>query len=349
MTVSGTTISVNSTAHESGSANTYHIRIVCDNKGGFAWTKVSTGQTWHIGAGTVSGAGAIAVGSESHIANNIGAGYDNGIALGYDPDNDRYVPFGKYTNGSVYYGVYTRTGGTTINNVTINGSPRNYIASVQSGECFDVIWDEVNSQFVIIYENSVSSNLRYRFGQMTSALTGLTNVAENDLFTSSRQDVVGRIAYDKASGHAFWLYADSDGNNTKLLTVTLSASSASASAETIASHKEQGGLVVGCNGAGLLFTGVDKLDNSDIDTRAKQFAVTTSNLTAGTFVGFSSAAYSDGNTATIKVLGNTTTQSSLTPSKTYYVQKAGTLSTVADDPSVEAGIALSATKLLIKG
>ena len=43
----------------------------------------------------------------------------------------------------------------------------------------------------------------------------------------------------------------------------------------------------------------DKSDNSDIDTRVKQFAVTTSNLTAGSFVGFSNAAYSDGNTATI--------------------------------------------------
>ena len=217
------------------------------------------------------------------------------------------------------------------------------------GECFDVEWDEVNSQFIVIYENTVSSNLRYRIGKLTAALNQLSNTGENDLFTSSRMDVQGRIAYDKITGHAFWLYADSDGNNTKLLTVTISGTSASATAETISSHKEQNGLAVGCNGSGLVFTGVDKSDNSDIDTRVKQFAVTTSNLTAGSFVGFSNAAYSDGNTATISVVGNTTTQSGLTPSKTYYVQKAGTLSAGADDPSVVAGIALTSTSLLIKG
>ena len=350
MTVSGTTISVNSTDHEpDGNYPTNDISIICDNKGGFAFSKIGTDQAWHIGAGTVSAAGAIAVGGLSHIANNNQARYDAGTAIGYEPDNDRYVPFGRNTDGYVRHGVYTRSANsTTINNVTLNGSPNNYISSVIN-ECFDVVWDEVNSQFFIIYESSVNNVLRYQIGKLTGALTSLTNVASGNLNTSARMDVQGRIAYDKATGHAFWLYADSDGTNTKLLTVTISGTSVSQSAETIASHKEQGGLVVGCNGKGLLFTGVDKSDNSDINTRAKQFTVTTSNIAAGTFVGFSAAAYSDGDTATIKVLGNTTTQSSLTPAKTYYVQKAGTLNTLADNPSVEAGLALTSTKLLIKG
>ena len=72
-------------------------------------------------------------------------------------------------------------------------------------------------------------------------------------------------------------------------------------------------------------------------------------MTAENFIGFSSAGYSNGNTATIKVVGNTSTQSSLTPGQKYYVQKDGTLGLTADTPNVEAGIALSSTKLLIKG
>ena len=72
-------------------------------------------------------------------------------------------------------------------------------------------------------------------------------------------------------------------------------------------------------------------------------------LTTGNCIGFSSAGYSDGNTATINVVGNTITQSSLTAGQKYYVQSNGTLSTTADTPSVEAGIALSSTKLLIRG
>jgi hypothetical protein len=81
--------------------------------------------------------------------------------------------------------------------------------------------------------------------------------------------------------------------------------------------------------------------------RIKQYAAT--DLTAGNFIGFASAGYSDGNTATIKVTGNTTTQSSLTAGQKYYVTGSGALSTTAGTPSVEAGIALSSTKLLIKG
>ena len=75
----------------------------------------------------------------------------------------------------------------------------------------------------------------------------------------------------------------------------------------------------------------------------------TTSATNGNFIGFSSAGYSDGDTATIKVVGNTTTQSSLTPAQKYYVQHNGSLSTTAANPSIEAGIALSSTKLLIKG
>ena len=64
------------------------------------------------------------------------------------------------------------------------------------------------------------------------------------------------------------------------------------------------------------------------------------------FIGFSDAAYSNGQTAKFNVVGNTTTQSSLTAGTRYYINKQGNLQTTADTPSVEAGIALSSTSLL---
>jgi len=66
------------------------------------------------------------------------------------------------------------------------------------------------------------------------------------------------------------------------------------------------------------------------------------------FIGFSSAGYTNGQTATINVVGNTTTQSSLTPGTTYYIQDNGTLGTSAGSNSVIGGIALTSTKLLIR-
>ena len=86
---------------------------------------------------------------------------------------------------------------------------------------------------------------------------------------------------------------------------------------------------------------------SDQRIIVKQYASTT--LTTANFVGFSDGtSYSDGQTVTIKVVGNTTTSSSLTPGSLYYVSATGALSTTADTPSVVAGRALSATSLLIQ-
>ena len=75
----------------------------------------------------------------------------------------------------------------------------------------------------------------------------------------------------------------------------------------------------------------------------------TTNLKAGNFAGISSASYSNGNTATIHVIGKVNeNQSGLSAGSKYYVIDNGTLSTTAGTPSVDAGLALSSTKLLIK-
>ena len=73
------------------------------------------------------------------------------------------------------------------------------------------------------------------------------------------------------------------------------------------------------------------------------------NLTAENYIGISNGAYTDGQTATVQIIGAVDdAQSSLTPGQKYYVQNDGTLSTTADDPSVLAGTAVAATKLMIK-
>ena len=81
-----------------------------------------------------------------------------------------------------------------------------------------------------------------------------------------------------------------------------------------------------------------------------QAAYTSTNLTSENFIGFPDAAYSDGNTATIQLVSSVNTaQTGLTAGQSHYVQTDGTLSTTADDPSVFAGTAISATKIIVKG
>jgi hypothetical protein len=58
----------------------------------------------------------------------------------------------------------------------------------------------------------------------------------------------------------------------------------------------------------------------------------------------------DGGNAEINIKGNVSTnQVGLTAGQSYYVQTDGTLSTTAGDPSVFAGTAVAATKLIVKG
>ena len=83
--------------------------------------------------------------------------------------------------------------------------------------------------------------------------------------------------------------------------------------------------------------------------QARAYQLTSSNLNADRFIGFAASTVTNGNSVAIKVASNTTTQSSLTPASKYFVQGDGTIATTAANPSVEAGIALSSTKLLIKG
>ena len=92
-------------------------------------------------------------------------------------------------------------------------------------------------------------------------------------------------------------------------------------------------------------------DNTN-DATAVVYAVNTigTNLTSENFIGISNGAYTNGQSATIQLIGSVDdAQSGLTPGQKYYVQGNGTLSETADSPSVLAGKAISSTNLVIKG
>ena len=92
-------------------------------------------------------------------------------------------------------------------------------------------------------------------------------------------------------------------------------------------------------------------DNNSSEGEAVVFSVDTlaTNLTSENFIGFSDAAYTNGQTAKIQIEGSVDdAQTGLTTASKHYVQNDGTLSTTAGTPSVVAGIALTDTKILIR-
>ena len=81
---------------------------------------------------------------------------------------------------------------------------------------------------------------------------------------------------------------------------------------------------------------------------ASSVPTTTTNLTSTNFLGTATAAYTNGQTASIMLKGGISdNQTSLTAGSTYYVQPNGTFATSAGTPSVQAGEAVSATSLLL--
>jgi len=74
------------------------------------------------------------------------------------------------------------------------------------------------------------------------------------------------------------------------------------------------------------------------------------NLTSGNYIGIAKGAAADGTSAVVQTgYSINDAQSGLTAGQAYYVQADGTLGLTAADPSVLAGTAVSATKLIVKG
>jgi hypothetical protein len=91
------------------------------------------------------------------------------------------------------------------------------------------------------------------------------------------------------------------------------------------------------------------IGNTDFGTTVV-LTTSSTNLTSENFIGISDGAYSDATTATIQIAGAVDdAQSGLTAGQAYYVQSDGTLSETAGTPSVFAGTAISATKIVVQG
>jgi hypothetical protein len=90
--------------------------------------------------------------------------------------------------------------------------------------------------------------------------------------------------------------------------------------------------------------------NTTSGTGAAQVVTAAANMTATNYIGISDAAYASGAIATIQTVGSIDdAQTGLTAGLLYYVQPNGTLASTAGSPSVVAGTAVSAVKLIIKG
>ena len=276
----------------------------------------------------------------------------------YDPDRtDKLYIATKMDHGDATKVVTLTVASTSLaragDDQVVAGGTSDRIAGTQAG----FVHDTNTGKDILIYKKNGDSFIYARV--VTTSDTGVSVSSETAL-TSGSDTAHGTTAvYDETLEKIIVIFSDKN-DSYKAKAFTIDTSSTNPSAGTISSALTNGNTnVIGSNNfvsdavydsktKNVVWVGVDSGNNTWPRWWNLKSATQTTNMTTENFIGFADAAYSNSATATVNVVGNTTTQSSLTAGQKYFVTATGALSTTADIPSVEAGLALSATKLLIK-
>ena len=296
--------------------------------------RLTSSNDGHCILGTVSG---------TSISFGADAEFDTTYALGccsaYDTANSKVViGFSDSSNrASMIVGTVSGTSisfGTKLN-VTTNTSNGNNNVSFDSttGKILCQIRDQGNSNYGTAFVGTVSG---------TSISVG-TGVVYNSGDTQQPS-----AAHNPVDGKNYLMYRDVNNSNKAAYVVgTISGTSVSFSSEVELTASTASNLNRSTNSNGsakILFNFDASNEGQTIVLEAANTNVTTEN-----YIGVADQSYADGDDATLAIVGCIDrNQTGLTAGQQYFIQKDGTIGTTADDPSVLAGTAISATELVVK-
>jgi hypothetical protein len=359
--VSGTTITMGSkTTFRSGSA-CYNIRGVWDpdaNKLLVAYRDGGDTNRGSLSIGTVSGNSCTFSGNFNFSNNEIISASADRLGICYDTKNNQVViNYLPQTLGKALFAVGTISGSTatfsSMQNLTFDVSNPDRVSCVYDEKADAVVFlsaHNISSIRKVVAKAgrgvSVGSSVPYAVGAQVVADTGNANSVD--------------IVYNSVAGVSVIAYTSNDTTpadlmRTAVLTVGVNTSLAISSVQAITNYKSDNyaNNVLGYNAAinrVLITTKRDGEGGGGGGGDATIVGVRVSNASPGTFLGFSADAYTDGQTASVKIVGQQIQgQTDLVIGNKYYIQGNGSLSAVDDGEGIIAGIAISATGLLIKG
>lgn len=335
-TISGTSISFNSPSQFNSSAttaissaydpNSQRVVVFFQNGGnsnfGECVACALIGSFWGIGARFVFASAATSYTSATFdpdsgliVVAYVNSGVGNAEALSVSGLDITFGPVSVFQSSS-----------TTICAATYAGTPR---------------------RLVIAYNNGISGG-RCSVGQLSGySISFGTPVA----FTAVRFDAVISATYNSQSNVVVVAGRNQATNEGLYFVGTVSGLTASFSAAvTFSSSIPQNDPVACCYDANANRVVISATDGGTGYGRSFVLRNAGTNLTTENFIGFSNAAYTNGQTATIQIVGSVDdAQSGLTPGRAYFVQNNGTLGLTPGTPSVFAGTAVSATRVIVKG
>ena len=284
---------------------------------------------------------------------------DNGIAV----DNDGHM-VSIFTRNSYYpyYRIKTFTGGPALNgNVPgtwMTGTTRVNTTNTNCS-CVQVAYDASADKFVLAWREN-NGDIKARTGTITGSGSSISLSLGTELTvaTGTANGAVSLVADTSVNATCIGYMDSNQYLSVNYLTISgtnLTKNSTALVASSTAAYKYAEGAK-GFPATFDTFRGRAVFGYIDNNSRNKMISIlngtNSTNITASNVIGTSGSAFADTATATVQVAGNSNTgQSGLTAGLKYYVQRDGTLASTADPNlgTIEAGIALSSTKLLIKG
>jgi hypothetical protein len=342
-TVSGTSISF-------GSPATMPFTFAQNNNGAIVYDStnqkvvVSTvnGDFGSACVGTVSGT-SISFGSTTSMFSSQMSSIT--LSMCFDPSTSRVVVVagrqGSFNGGCAVTGAVS---GTSISFASEN----NFVASgnFQLGTC---VYDSVNQKVVVFYKTNantiVSGIVATIFGGGTisfgTPVGAFSSVGSGERMTS---------VYDTANNLIVLNYIN-DSNNGVVGNVRINGAVTEAIDATVYNTNIfNTSVAYDSTAQRIVFAYANNGNSGKGTSKVFRNGSNTSNVTAENFIGFSNGAYTTGQTATIQIVGSVDdAQSGLTAGQSYYVQQDGTLGLTPASPSVFAGTAVSATKIIVKG
>jgi hypothetical protein len=347
-TISGTSISFGtpvvfkSAALQSPTRIAYHS---AKNRVGIIYKNSSATDNGEIVIGEVSGT-SLTFGSSVTFESGL---FNDGDIV-YDASAERFVTAHKDENTSNNgFCCVISVGGTGDLVPTVN--TRQSFNGSSSASKISAVYDSSNQKVVIAFADGASSAA----GTAIVATIGSTSATFGTKvqFTSNNiSDASTGIAYDSGAGKVVISYRDRANSGGGYI-VSGAVSGTSISFDTPA--------VFDTNTVAQIHNAYDAnaekvvtvfYDSTSVVGQAFVFQTgyTSTTLTSENYIGIARSGAASGAGAIIDTQGAIADNlSGLTVGQSYYVQNDGTLSTTADSPSVFAGTAVSATKLIVKG
>jgi len=328
-TVSGTSISFGSAANfiAASSNNISSVYDSTNNKVVIMYTTLSSPRDGKAVVGTVSGT-SISFGSEASFSGSNEAGL---IFSSFDSTSGKVVVAYRQSENSGYAVVGT-VSGTSIS----FGTPVNFNGGTNDVQRVSCAYDSTANRTVIFYRDQ--SNSSYDTA-IVGTVSGTTISFGTKTVVTSQVNNWRAIAHDPNAGTN--VLAVSTNYNFKVGTVDASDNSMTFSGATTFEDADARHVSALYDSTG------QKIILSYQDTGNSNYGTSKVVSLAAPIVIRGEVA--DGDTATIDIVGTVSSnQLSLTPGQQYYVQTDGTIDTTPADPSVLAGTAVSATKMVVK-